>query len=98
MNQQDKKVLWLSVILIIVLGFIAYANSLNGSFVFDDQYLIKDNAFIGVGAILIAPVSIGTGALVGAGAVVTKKSNVPAGAVVAGVPAKIISNRIRRIL
>ena len=52
--------------------------------------IIGDRAFIGVGAILIAPVKIGKGALVGAGSVVTRKKDVPAGKVVAGVPARIL--------
>jgi bifunctional UDP-N-acetylglucosamine pyrophosphorylase/glucosamine-1-phosphate N-acetyltransferase len=52
--------------------------------------VIGDKAFIGVGAILIAPVKIGEAATVGAGSVVTKRRNVPAGKVVAGVPAKVL--------
>lgn len=50
--------------------------------------VIEDGAFIGVGAILIAPVRVGKGAVVGAGSVVTKRKNVPRGVTVAGVPAK----------
>lgn len=49
---------------------------------------IKDKAFIGVGAVLIAPVRIGRQAMVGAGSVVTKNKNVPDKATVVGVPAK----------
>ncbi|MFH1878076.1 MAG: NTP transferase domain-containing protein [Candidatus Omnitrophota bacterium] len=49
---------------------------------------IGDNAFIGVGAVLIAPVKIGKNARVGAGSVVTKNKDVPAGETVVGVPAK----------
>ncbi|MFH1791129.1 MAG: NTP transferase domain-containing protein [Candidatus Omnitrophota bacterium] len=56
---------------------------------------IGDNAFIGVGAILIAPVKIGRGAVVGAGSVVTKGRNVPADATVLGVPAKIYKKRTK---
>ena len=52
--------------------------------------VIGDGAFIGVGAILIAPVKIGRRAIVGAGCVVPKKHNVPSGATVVGVPAKIL--------
>jgi len=55
-----------------------------------NKTIIEDNAFIGVGAILIAPVRVGRGAVVGAGSVVTKKRDVPAGKTVAGVPAKIL--------
>ena len=52
--------------------------------------VIEDKAAIGVGAILIAPVKIGKGAIVGAGSVVTKKKNVPPGKTVVGVPAKVM--------
>jgi type IV pilus biogenesis/stability protein PilW len=36
----------LSVILIAVLGSVAYGNSLNGKFVWDDQFLVKENIYI----------------------------------------------------
>jgi len=49
---------------------------------------IKDNVFIGHGAIILPDVTIGPNALVAAGAVVSK--DVPEGTVVAGVPAKVI--------
>jgi len=49
---------------------------------------IKDNVFIGHGAIILPDVTIGPNALVAAGAVVSK--NVPEGTIVAGVPAKVI--------
>ena len=52
--------------------------------------VIKDNAFIGTGTILIAPVKIGEGARTGAGSVVTRNKDVPAGKTVVGVPAKIL--------
>jgi bifunctional UDP-N-acetylglucosamine pyrophosphorylase / glucosamine-1-phosphate N-acetyltransferase len=52
------------------------------------QTVIKDEAFIGVGVILIAPIEIGKGARVGAGSVVTKNKNVPDGMTVIGVPAR----------
>ena len=51
---------------------------------------IKDKAFIGVGAILIAPVTIGKKAMVGAGSVVTRNKNVPDNTTVVGVPARPI--------
>lgn len=54
---------------------------------------IKDKAFIGVGAILIAPVKIGRSAIVGAGSVVTKNKDVPDNTVVAGVPAKALRKK-----
>jgi bifunctional UDP-N-acetylglucosamine pyrophosphorylase/glucosamine-1-phosphate N-acetyltransferase len=49
---------------------------------------IGKGAFLGSGAILIAPVQVGEGATVAAGAVVTKNHDVPAGTTVAGVPAR----------
>jgi len=52
--------------------------------------VIEDNAFIGTGTILIAPVKVGKGAVTGSGSVVTKNHDVPAGKTVVGVPAKIL--------
>ena len=49
--------------------------------------VIEDDAWIGIGAIVLKGVTIGAGARIGAGAVVT--SNVPGGATVAGNPALI---------
>jgi UDP-2-acetamido-3-amino-2,3-dideoxy-glucuronate N-acetyltransferase len=51
--------------------------------------LIKKNASIGAGAIILGGVTIGEFAMIGAGALVTK--NVPSRALVVGSPAKIIS-------
>jgi putative colanic acid biosynthesis acetyltransferase WcaB len=51
--------------------------------------LIGDDVEFGVGAIVIGPVTVGSGARVGAGAVVVR--DVPAGAVVVGNPARTIS-------
>lgn len=56
---------------------------------------IEDRAFIGVGSILIAPVSIGKGAIVGAGTVVPKNHNVPDGKTVVGVPARVLNAKTR---
>ncbi|MBE41763.1 MAG: UDP-N-acetylglucosamine diphosphorylase/glucosamine-1-phosphate N-acetyltransferase [Acidobacteria bacterium] len=50
---------------------------------------IGENAFIGCDTMLVAPVTVGSGAITGAGAVVTK--DVPAGRLAVGVPAKIKS-------
>ena len=55
-----------------------------------NKTIIGDQAFIGVGAILVAPIKIGKGALVGAGAVVTKGKNVAPGKTVIGVPARVL--------
>ncbi|SDQ14560.1 acyltransferase [Flagellimonas zhangzhouensis] len=52
---------------------------------------IKDNVWIGYGAVITKGVIIEEGAIIGANAVVTK--NVPKNAIVGGVPAKIIKYR-----
>ena len=49
---------------------------------------IDSDAFLGSGAVLVAPVHIGADATVGAGAVVTKHHDVRPGETVAGVPAR----------
>lgn len=41
-----NKVVLLSIALIIILGFIAYGNSLNGKFIWDDFNLVRDNRHI----------------------------------------------------
>jgi acetyltransferase-like isoleucine patch superfamily enzyme len=50
--------------------------------------VIKRNAWIGVGAIILPGVTVGENAVVAAGAVVSK--DVPANTIVAGVPAKVV--------
>ena len=50
--------------------------------------LIKRNAWIGAGAIILPGVTIGENSVIAAGAVVNK--DVPANTVVGGIPAKII--------
>ena len=52
---------------------------------------IRTGADIGVNAVILPGVTIGTGAIVGAGAVVTK--DVPSFAIVAGAPAKVLRYR-----
>ena len=54
---------------------------------------IGNNARIGAGTILVAPVSVGASATTGAGAVVTKGHDVSKGATVVGVPARLLSPR-----
>ena len=53
--------------------------------------VIEDDAWLGVGVIVLDGVTIGRGAVVGAGAVVTE--SVPPYAIVVGVPARIIGYR-----
>lgn len=52
--------------------------------------VIKRNAWIGAGAIILPGVTVGENSVVAAGATVTK--DVPANSVVAGIPAKVIKN------
>lgn len=49
---------------------------------------IEDEAFVGLGAVVINGVTVGAGATIGAGAVVTR--NVPAGVTVVGNPARVL--------
>jgi len=57
----------------------------------EKKLTIGDDVWIGVNAIVLRDVEIGTGAVVAAGAVVTK--SVPPFAIVAGVPARVIGYR-----
>jgi bifunctional UDP-N-acetylglucosamine pyrophosphorylase/glucosamine-1-phosphate N-acetyltransferase len=56
-----------------------------------NKTIISKNAFIGSDTVLVAPVTIGKGAVTGAGCVVTK--NVKAKAVVVGVPARVLKKK-----
>ena len=58
-----------------------------------NRTVIESGAFIGVGAILIAPVTIGKWSVVGAGCVVPRNHNVKAYSTVVGVPARILKKR-----
>lgn len=53
--------------------------------------IVKDDVWIGTGAIILSGVTIGQGAIVGAGAVVTK--NIEPYGIYGGVPAKLIKYR-----
>jgi serine O-acetyltransferase len=53
--------------------------------------VIGDHVFIGAGAKVIGPVTIGTGARIGANAVVL--SDIPPGATAVGIPAKVVRTR-----
>ena len=50
--------------------------------------IIKDNVWVGMGAVILKGVTIGENAIIAAGAIVTK--SVPANAIVAGNPAKVV--------
>ena len=54
---------------------------------------IGRDAFVGSGSILIAPCTVGDGAMTGAGAVVTRNSVVPPGEAWVGVPARSLKHR-----
>lgn len=56
---------------------------------------IKDNVYVGAGAIILGDVSIGPNALIGAGSIVL--SDVPENSIVAGNPARIIKLNIENI-
>jgi acetyltransferase-like isoleucine patch superfamily enzyme len=51
---------------------------------------VKDDAWIGAGAILLPGITVGEGAIVGAGSVVTR--DVPDWGVAAGIPARVIGD------
>jgi acetyltransferase-like isoleucine patch superfamily enzyme len=53
-----------------------------------EPVIIEDDAWIGVGAILLPGVTIGEGSAVGAGAVVTR--SIPSWSVAVGTPARVI--------
>jgi len=56
--------------------------------------IIDDDAWLGVGVIVLDGVRIGKGAVVGAGSVVTR--DIPDGAIAAGVPARVVKMREKR--
>jgi carbonic anhydrase/acetyltransferase-like protein (isoleucine patch superfamily) len=51
---------------------------------------IEDDCLIGMGAILLNDVRVGTGSVIGAGAVVPEGLEIPPGSLVLGVPARIV--------
>ena len=53
--------------------------------------MIEDDAWLGVGVIVLSGVRIGKGAVIGAGAVVSR--DVPDGAIAMGVPARVVKMR-----
>lgn len=56
---------------------------------------VDDHAFLGSGAVLVAPVAIGPNAIVGAGAVLPKNHDVQPGELVIGVPARPMKRKQR---
>ncbi len=57
--------------------------------IYPSPVIIKNNVWIGSGAIILPGITIGENSIIGAGSVVTK--NVPANVTVAGNPAKLIN-------
>lgn len=57
---------------------------------------VKDGAFVGSGTVLVAPVTVGAGAVTGAGSVVLKNRDVADGEVVVGVPARSLGKTAER--
>lgn len=51
---------------------------------------VEDDCLIGMGAILLNGVHVGTGSLVGAGAVCREHMNIPPNSLVLGVPARVL--------
>lgn len=56
------------------------------------EVVIEDNVWIGMNCIILKGVTIGKNSIIGAGSVVTK--NIPANSIAAGVPCKVIKQRI----
>lgn len=57
----------------------------------EHMVVVEDDVWIGHGAIVLAPVVIGTGSIIAAGSVVTR--DVPRYSIVGGVPAKVLKMR-----
>jgi carbonic anhydrase/acetyltransferase-like protein (isoleucine patch superfamily) len=51
---------------------------------------VEDECLIGMGAILLNDVHVGTGSVIAAGAVVTEGMRIPPGSLVMGVPARVV--------
>lgn len=51
---------------------------------------VEDECLVGMGAIVLNRVHVGTGSVIGAGAVLPEGMEVPAGSLVLGVPARVV--------
>lgn len=73
--------------------------SYDGHKIIRDDYKVSEpikignHVWIGQGATILKGVTIGDGAIIAAGAIVTK--DIPAGSIAAGIPAKVIDNKIK---
>lgn len=52
--------------------------------------VLEDGVLVGMGAILLNRVHVGSGSIIGAGAVVTEGTRIPPGSLVLGVPGKVV--------
>ncbi|MEZ5017878.1 MAG: gamma carbonic anhydrase family protein [Flavipsychrobacter sp.] len=59
---------------------------------------VEDNVLIGMGAIVMDNVTIGSGSIIAAGAVVLENTKVPPGSIFAGVPAKKVKDISQELL
>jgi len=51
---------------------------------------VKDEVLVGMGAVLLNGVRVGTGSIIAAGAVLTEGTQVPAGSLVVGIPGRVV--------
>lgn len=75
---------------------IGNSSNLNGNWVPDNVPMIGNNVYIGPGAKIYGKITIGDNVAIGANAVVNK--DVPCCVTVAGVPARVISNKPSNVL
>ncbi len=71
-----------------------YDTSAAGHYFYQGDVRIEDGVFIGMGAVIAAPITVGEGAVVGSGSVVVH--DVAPRSVVAGVPARKVGERGQR--
>ncbi|MCA8910984.1 MAG: hypothetical protein KDB82_04730, partial [Planctomycetes bacterium] len=57
------------------------------------QTEVGDNAFIGCGTVLVAPVKVGKNAQTGANTVVPHNKDVPENTIVVGAPARVLKTK-----